>query len=63
LHGMYDNDVPSYLSIELGEQLTTDNMCVNLIAQGDHRMVSDECLEILCKTLGDVIENKGKDWE
>jgi len=63
LHAMEDEDVPNYLSIALGQQITTDNMCVNLVAQGDHRMSSDENIELICDTLGEMIDNMGKVWD
>lgn len=62
LHGMEDEDVPNYLSIALGQQLTTDNMCVNLVAGGDHRLSTDENISLICDTLGEMIENMGKVW-
>ncbi|MDA0782161.1 MAG: alpha/beta hydrolase [Rickettsiales bacterium] len=63
LHGMEDEDVPNYLSIALGQQLTTDNMCVNLIAGGDHRLSTDENISLICDTLGEMIDNMGKVWD
>jgi pimeloyl-ACP methyl ester carboxylesterase len=55
LHGMQDIDVPASLSIQLSELLTTDNICVNLIQNGDHRMSEPEHLELLCDTLKEMI--------
>lgn len=63
LHAMEDNDVPNQLSITLGQQVTSDNMCVNLVARGDHKMSSDENIELICETLGEMIENIGRVWE
>lgn len=60
LHGMLDEDVPSHFSIMLGEQLTTDNMCVNLVQNGDHRMSTPENIELLCGTLEEMMENSGE---
>jgi pimeloyl-ACP methyl ester carboxylesterase len=55
LHGMLDEDVPSNCSVMLGQQLTTDNLCVNLIADGDHRMSEPQHIELLCETLEDMV--------
>jgi pimeloyl-ACP methyl ester carboxylesterase len=57
LHGMQDMDVPCHLSIKIGEQLTTDNMCVNLIQNGDHRLSEPEHIELLCTTLKEMINS------
>jgi pimeloyl-ACP methyl ester carboxylesterase len=63
LHGMDDEDVPNYLSIALGQQLTTDNMCVNLVAGGDHRLSTDDNIKLICSTLEEMIENMNKVWD
>ncbi|MCE3232891.1 MAG: protein of the alpha/beta hydrolase superfamily [Rickettsiaceae bacterium] len=57
IHGLLDHDVPASCSIKLGELLTTDNMCVNLIQNGDHRMSEPPHLELLCNTLSEMMEN------
>lgn len=58
LHGKQDDDVPFDFSIRLGEQLTTTDMCVNLIPHGDHRMSSDAVLEVIFDTLRELAEKK-----
>ena len=56
IHGILDEDVPSHLSITLGQQLTTDNMCINLIEDGDHRMSNPENIELLYDTIEDLMK-------
>lgn len=57
IHGILDEDVPSHLSVMLSQQLTTDNICVNLIEDGDHRMSEPQHIELLCEILEDMAEN------
>jgi pimeloyl-ACP methyl ester carboxylesterase len=55
IHGLKDMDVPSSISVKLSEQLTTDNICLNLIQDGDHRMSEPQHLELLCETVGEMM--------
>ncbi len=57
IHGLMDDDVPSDLSIKIGENLTTDNMCVSLVPDGDHRMSTPENIELICSTLEEMVQN------
>jgi pimeloyl-ACP methyl ester carboxylesterase len=59
IHGMEDEDVPSSLSVKLGEQLTTENMCVHLIAKGNHRMSTPENIQMICNTLEEMVDSFG----
>jgi len=56
LHGMLDDDVPSSFSIMLGQQLTTDNMCINLVQKGDHRMSEPDDIGLIVETLDDLMD-------
>jgi pimeloyl-ACP methyl ester carboxylesterase len=55
IHGQKDNDVPSTLSLMLGKQLLSDNVKVELIEEGDHRMSSTAILLLICKMLDKMI--------
>jgi pimeloyl-ACP methyl ester carboxylesterase len=55
IHGLLDKDVPHELSIKLSQQLTSENLCVNLIAEGDHRMSKPEDIELLCENLEELM--------
>lgn len=57
LHGLEDDDVPYQLSVEISEKITSDNVCVNLIPFADHRMSSEDTLNVLCNTLFELVEN------
>jgi dipeptidyl aminopeptidase/acylaminoacyl peptidase len=45
LHGMADPDVPYQTSITLAEKLTSTDVTVALIKDGDHRLSREEDLE------------------
>jgi pimeloyl-ACP methyl ester carboxylesterase len=55
LHGMADPDVPHRLSLELAERLVSNDVCVTLIKDGDHRLSRAENLTLLGDTLDDLI--------
>ena len=55
LHGMADPDVPYQLSLELAERLVSNDVCVTLIKDGDHRLSRAEDLALLGDTLDDLI--------
>lgn len=61
LHGLLDNDVPHELSIELSQRITSENLCVNLVAEGDHRMSKPEDIELLCDTLEEIMSSSAGD--
>lgn len=56
LHGMLDKDVPCELSVKISQQITSDNVCVSLVPFADHRMSTNENIELLCDTLKDMVE-------
>ncbi len=57
IHGMSDPDVPWQLSTQLAEKLMSDDVDVQLIKSGDHRMSQPENLSLLCDTL-DALRRK-----
>lgn len=56
LHGSADTDVPYQLSIELMAAIQSENIQLNLIKNGDHRLSSSEHLLILEQTLLQMID-------
>ena len=55
LHGMADPDVPHAISLELAERLTSDDVRVTLIKDGDHRLSRDADLALLAATLDEMV--------
>ena len=51
LHGMSDEDVPWEFALGLNEKLDSQDVKVNLILDGNHRLSEPKNLETLCKTL------------
>lgn len=56
LHGTADTDVPYQLSIELMAALESNDVQLNLIKNGDHRLSSAEHLAVLEQTLLQLIK-------
>jgi pimeloyl-ACP methyl ester carboxylesterase len=52
LHGMADPDVPHRLSLDLAERLVSNDVCVTLIKDGDHRLSREQDLG----RLGTIVE-------
>ncbi len=57
LHGQQDPDVPWETSLRLAERLTSDDVTVELIKAGDHRLSTPEYLERICMAVA-AIANK-----
>lgn len=55
LHGMKDDDVPYQLSVELAEQLESDNVRLTLVKEADHRMSSESDIALLCQTVEEIL--------
>src|SRR5207302_1627484 len=51
LHGMLDPDVPWQRSLRLADKLSTSDVRVTLIKDGDHRLSRDQDLKLLCGTV------------
>ena len=45
VHGMKDDDVPYAISIDLAKHLVSQDVCVRLVKQGDHRMSDDIAIQ------------------
>lgn len=51
LHGQRDDDVPWEISLKLAAALTSDDVRVTLIKDGDHRLSRDDDIALLLATL------------
>ena len=57
LHGMADPDVPWQVSLTLAEKLTGADVRVTLIKDGDHRLSRDQDIDLLCRTVSDLVRD------
>jgi pimeloyl-ACP methyl ester carboxylesterase len=55
LHGMLDSDVPWKRSLMLAEKLRAQDVRVTLVKDGDHRLSREQDLELLTRTVQDLI--------
>ena len=55
LHGMNDEDVPWEFALGINEKLATQDVKVNLIPDGNHRLSEPKHLAILCRTLDKLL--------
>ena len=55
LHGMADPDVPYRLSLELAERIVSNDVRVNLIKKGDHRLSRADDLALLGRTIEELL--------
>lgn len=56
LHGMRDPDVPWQRSLRLADKLTTQDVRVLLVKDGDHRLSREQDLALLCRTVAELLE-------
>ena len=54
IHGQRDADVPWETSLRLANALTSEDVCLTLVKQGDHRLSRDEDIALLLKTIQDL---------
>lgn len=54
LHGMADPDVPHALSLELADRVTSDDVRVTLIKDGDHRLSRPQDLTLLAQAVDEL---------
>ncbi len=54
LHGMKDSDVPWHTSIRLAQQLSSHDVRVTLIKDGEHRLSIPQDLALLIRTLAEL---------
>lgn len=57
LHGMKDEDVPYQTSIELSDAIRSDDVKTTFVKNGDHRMSSEENLQLLEQTLRELLDH------
>ena len=51
IHGLMDDDVPWRTSLRIQEQLTSDDVEVQLVKNGGHRLSEDHDLDRMMRTL------------
>jgi pimeloyl-ACP methyl ester carboxylesterase len=56
LHGLNDRDVPHHFSLRLQEQLSSQDVVVQLIKDGDHRLSRPQDLQRLCDTVDALVQ-------
>ncbi len=56
IHGMQDEDVPWQTSLTIAQQLDTDDVEVQLVKNGDHRLSDTASLDRLCRTLDQLLD-------
>jgi pimeloyl-ACP methyl ester carboxylesterase len=54
LHGMRDPDVPWQRSLKLAERVTTGDVRVVLVKEGDHRLSREQDLALLCRSVEEL---------
>ena len=54
IHGMADEDVPYQLSLKLAEHVDSENVQVNIIKNGDHRLSREQDLVEILKAVDDL---------
>ena len=59
LHGQRDPDVPWQLSLRIAEALTGDDVRVTLVKDGDHRLSRPQDFDLLCRTVGALVDEIG----
>ncbi|MGH7056599.1 MAG: alpha/beta hydrolase [Acetobacteraceae bacterium] len=56
LHGSRDHDVPWETALRIAEHLTSTDVRVTLVKDGEHRLSRPDDLALLSSTLGDLLE-------
>ena len=59
-HGMQDPDVPWQHSLALVEALAGDDVQVNFVKDGDHRLSRDQDIALICQTVLDLCAQGGR---
>lgn len=54
LQGQEDPDVPWEIALKIAERLTTPNVRLHLVKDGDHRLSRPEDLDLLCAVVGEL---------
>ena len=55
IHGQQDVDIPWERSLHIVEAVATDNVLLTLVKSGDHRLSRPSDLDIICRTLAELI--------
>ena len=59
LHGQADPDVPWELALRIAERVTTDDVAITLVKDGDHRLSRPSDLALLYRTVGALLDKDG----
>ncbi|MBN8872519.1 MAG: alpha/beta hydrolase [Rhodospirillales bacterium] len=59
LHGQADPDVPWELALRIAETVTSTDVQVTLVKDGDHRLSRPEDLALLCRTVAGLLGEDG----
>jgi pimeloyl-ACP methyl ester carboxylesterase len=59
LHGQDDPDVPWEMALRIAEQLTSQDVQLILVKDGDHRLSRPQDLALLCRTLTPLLGQDG----
>lgn len=54
LQGQQDPDVPWEIALKIAEKLTTPNVRLHLVKDGDHRLSRPQDLDLLCAVVGEL---------
>jgi dipeptidyl aminopeptidase/acylaminoacyl peptidase len=57
VQGMQDPDVPWQTAIRLTEALVTEDVRIDLIKTGDHRLSEPDQLDVITKHIDEIIAN------
>lgn len=58
IHGMADADVPWRTSLQVMEKLTSPDVRLILVKDGEHTLSRDQDLRLLTRTLGEMLEGR-----
>ena len=58
LHGQRDEDVPWQISMQLAEQLRSDDVQISLVKDGDHRLSRDADIALLLRQVWSILETE-----
>ena len=58
IHGMMDTDVPWRTSLQVMEKLTSPDVRLILVKDGEHTLSRDQDLRLLTRTLGEMLEGR-----
>jgi pimeloyl-ACP methyl ester carboxylesterase len=59
LHGQDDPDVPWEMALRIAETVTSEDVQVTLVKDGDHRLSRPQDLTLLCRTLAALLGQDG----